>query len=59
MNCPYCKKEIKPLPSGRPKKLNDSIVLALRKKEWSLNEIAKHCEVSKSAIQASLKRSQK
>jgi len=54
--CPQCGYQP---PKGRPKKLKDSHVRFKRERGWSLAKIAKHYDVTRGAIQASLKRAEK
>lgn len=51
--CPNCGYEP---PKGRPKKLDDKRIRAVRNEGASLSEIARAFEVTRGAIQASLKR---
>jgi predicted DNA-binding protein YlxM (UPF0122 family) len=55
MKCPNCGFE---RPKGRPQKLNDQMIRVLRSKGWSLGELAEKFEVSRGAIQFSLKRTE-
>ena len=54
--CPQCGYEP---PKGRPKKLDDKKIKALTKEGWSLQALATTFNVTRGAIQASLKRSKK
>lgn len=51
--CPQCGYEP---PKGRPKALDDKRVAKLKRKGWSLAEIAKEFGVTRGAVQAALKR---
>jgi len=57
--CPHCLMEIEPGAIGRPKKLKDEEVQKLRLQGLSLAQIAKRFNVTRTAIQYSLKRSEK
>lgn len=57
MKCPKCGKlGFIPNPKGRPLKLDDHRVSSLRKKGWSLAEIAKELKVTRGAIYFSIER---
>ena len=59
MTCPKCGHEFRSPKVGRPRLLDDHRVLSLTRKGWSLAEIADLFNVTRAAIQASLKRSKK
>lgn len=56
MKCPKCGYEP---PRGRPKKLNDKAIRKLKLNGWSLADLADKYKVTRGAIQASLKRTNK
>lgn len=53
MKCPQCGYEP---PMGRPKKLDDQKVKAMRAKGFSLSQMAAKFDVTAGAIRAALKR---
>ena len=53
MKCPNCGYEP---PKGRPKKLDDKKIMDMKNKGKSLAEIAQKFNVTRGAIQASLRR---